>query len=383
MWEYPFGQQINARGEEDYAKCITPVDLRDHYKSYKHSSSSKQVKQVVRRNAKQVRDVVLTSWLPQRMDPHISSKNANFYLNTPKGGRNAILYVDFVYTQLIRHTYVLLHSLNVSKRKGKKFNFSKIFTYKYNYKPCEEHQVGKYLDHYNISSDLAGGAHFFTYSWAGKKKKKKRETGKEIGEETEADAETDAETAQRGSKANFNMCIYLPTEKEVDILFIVQKLHKYFHFNLYVPITTEENSLFFFPFDLHNNLLVKHRFGIFVPYLYLHHCAEGGTNRGSSLHLNLSPSNLVTDTLYDFSFTERENIFFIPLLAYNNYGARVGSGKGYYDRALRQGGEEEEKKNVKVSLSLEVLLYEIDFLEPTDILLDYVVNERGVYHFVS
>ncbi|KMZ77533.1 hypothetical protein PVIIG_01503 [Plasmodium vivax India VII] len=347
MWEYPFGQQINARGEEDYAKCITPVDLRDHYKSYKHSSSSKQVKQVVRRNAKQVRDVVLTSWLPQRMDPHISSKNANFYLNTPKGGRNAILYVDFVYTQLIRHTYVLLHSLNVSKRKGKKFNFSKIFTYKYNYKPCEEHQVGKYLDHYNISSDLAG------------------------------------ETAQRGSKANFNMCIYLPTEKEVDILFIVQKLHKYFHFNLYVPITTEENSLFFFPFDLHNNLLVKHRFGIFVPYLYLHHCAEGGTNRGSSLHLNLSPSNLVTDTLYDFSFTERENIFFIPLLAYNNYGARVGSGKGYYDRALRQGGEEEEKKNVKVSLSLEVLLYEIDFLEPTDILLDYVVNERGVYHFVS
>ncbi|GAB69267.1 hypothetical protein PCYB_146950 [Plasmodium cynomolgi strain B] len=198
MWVYPFGQQINSRGEEDYKKCITPVDLRDHYENYKHSSRSKQVKEVVRRNAKR------------------------------------------------------------------------------------------------------------------------------------------------------------------------------------------QNSLIFFPFDIRNNLLVKHRFGIFVPYLYVHHCAERGTNTGTCSQLNLSPANLVMDTVYNFSFTERENIFFIPLLAYNNYGARVGSGKGYYDRAFNQGGEEEEKKkNVKISLSLEVLMYEIDFLEPTDILLDYVVNERGVYHFVS
>ncbi|ANQ10991.1 Uncharacterized protein PCOAH_00052210 [Plasmodium coatneyi] len=369
MWVYPFGQHINARGEEDYTKCITPVDLRDHYKNYKHTSSNKQVKQIVRRNAKQVRDVVLTSWLPQRMDPHIKNEDAKIRLSNPKGGTKTILYVDFVYTQLIRHTYVLLHSLNVNKRKEKKFNFSKIFTYKYNYKPCEEDQVGKYLDHYKISNDLAGCAHFFMYSWAGEKKK------------TEITAET--ETAEQcENKANFNMCIYLPTKKEVDILFIFQKLHKYFYFNLYVPIVTEQNSLIFFPFDLRNNLLVKHRFGIFVPYLYLHYCAERGTNGGSSLPLNLSPANLVMDTLYNFSFSERENIFFIPLLAYNNYGARVGSGKGYYDRALKQAGEE-VKKNVKVSLSLEVLRYEIDFLEPTDILLDYVVNERGVYHFVS
>ncbi|KJP87376.1 hypothetical protein AK88_02933 [Plasmodium fragile] len=351
------------------------MDLRDHYKNYKHSSSNKQVKEVVRRNAKRVRDVVLTSWLPQRMDPHINNKDAKIHLNNPTGGTEAILYVDFIYTQLIRHTYVLLHSLNVNKRKGKQFNFSKIFTYKYNYKPCEQHQVGKYLKHYNISNDLAGCANFFIYSWAGEKKKQKRETK----------IETETEKQQRENEANFNMCIYLPTKKEVDILFILQKLQKYFYFNLYVPVVTEQNSMIFFPFDLHNNLLVKHRFGIFVPYLYLHHCAERGTNGGSNLHLNLSPANLVKDTLYNFSFTERQNIFFIPLLAYNNYGARVGSGKGYYDRAFnKQGGEDvEEKKNVKISLSLEALLYEIDFLEPTDILLDYVVNERGVYHFVS
>ncbi|EUD64889.1 hypothetical protein C922_04733 [Plasmodium inui San Antonio 1] len=377
MWVYPFGQEINARGEEDYTKCITPVDLRDHYKNYKHSSSNKRVKQVVRRNAKRVRDVVLTSWLPQRMDPHINNKDAKIHLSNAKGADN-ILYVDFVYTQLIRHTYVLLHSLNVNRRKEKKFNFSKIFRYKYNYKLCEEQQVAKYLDHYNISNNLAGCAHFFVYSWAGERKKKKREAGIEA----ETDTETETEAGQCENKANFNMCIYLPTEKEVDILFILQKLHKYFYFNFYVPIITEENSLIFFPFDLRNNLLVKHRFGIFVPYLYVHHCTERGTNRSSSLHLNLSPANLVMDTLYNFSFTERENIFFIPLLAYNNYGARVGSGKGYYDRAFKHEGDE-EKKNVKVSLSLEVLLYEIDFLEPTDILLDYVVNERGVYHYVS
>ncbi|CAA9991244.1 conserved Plasmodium protein, unknown function [Plasmodium knowlesi strain H] len=373
MWVYPFAKQINEQGEEDYTRCITPVDLRDHYKNYKHSSSNKQVKHIVRRNAKQVRDVVLTSWLPQPMDPHINNKDAKICLNNPNGGTKTILYVDFVYTQLIRYTYVLLHSLNVNRRKEKKFNFSKIFTYKCNYKLCEEDQVGKYLDHYNISNDLAGCAHFFMYSWAGEKKEKKKK---------KKTAETEA-TEQCKNKANFNMCIYLPTEKEVDILFIFQKLHKYFYFNLYVPIITDQNSLIFFPFDLRNNLLVKHRFGIFVPYLYVHYCAEKGINRGSNLPLNLSSANLVMDTLYNFSFTEKENIFFIPLLAYNNYGARVGSGKGYYDRALNQAEQEKKKKNVKVSISLEVLMYEIDFLEPTDILLDYVVNERGVYHFVS
>ncbi|GAW83813.1 hypothetical protein, conserved [Plasmodium gonderi] len=359
---YPFHQKINTHKEESYANCIIPMNLREHYKNYEHKSSHKEIKQVVRKNAKRVRDVVLTSWLIERMHPFDSDKREDINTCKSNGGMCDILYVDFVYTQLIRHTYVLLSFLKVNKRKNKTFNFNKIYKYKYNYKSCEQREVMEYMGNYgiHINADALGCFQFFTYYMGGKKNNKKMKTDK------------------CENKSNFNMCIYIPTKKEIDILFIIHKLYKYFYFNLYVPITTEEeNKLIFFPFDLTNNLLIKDHFGIFIPYLYVHYNSKGEINKDKNLHLN--SSNLVTDNIYNFTFNDHDNIFFIPLIAYNKYGARIGSGKGYYDRALKPG--DNKKNNIKISISFDIFLYDIDFLENTDIILDYVINEKGIYYF--
>ena len=69
-------------------------------------------------------------------------------------------------------------------------------------------------------------------------------------------------------------------------------------------------------------------------------------------------------------------VVFVPLLAYDLYGNRVGYGKGYYDKFLAQCGE----KCIKIGLS---------FFEPVkkilsssqDIKLNYCVTPNKIYKF--
>ena len=71
------------------------------------------------------------------------------------------------------------------------------------------------------------------------------------------------------------------------------------------------------------------------------------------------------------------DVVFIPLLAYDKSGERVGYGAGYYDRFLLN-----TKKNVlKVGLSFFEPVEKILNVEEHDIKLDYVITPKIVYDF--
>lgn len=71
------------------------------------------------------------------------------------------------------------------------------------------------------------------------------------------------------------------------------------------------------------------------------------------------------------------DVVFIPLLAFDIKGNRVGYGKGYYDRFLK------ECKNdiIKVGLSLFEAEDKITDIDPNDIPLDYCVTPDKIYSF--
>ncbi|WP_339650541.1 5-formyltetrahydrofolate cyclo-ligase [uncultured Maribacter sp.] len=71
------------------------------------------------------------------------------------------------------------------------------------------------------------------------------------------------------------------------------------------------------------------------------------------------------------------DVVFIPLLAFDKLGNRIGYGKGYYDRFLSQC-----KANViKIGLSLFEPEDFIEDMAPTDIPLDYCVTPKKTYTF--
>ena len=69
-------------------------------------------------------------------------------------------------------------------------------------------------------------------------------------------------------------------------------------------------------------------------------------------------------------------VVFIPLLAFDLYGNRVGYGKGYYDKFLAECGE----KCLKIGLSFFTPEKKIPS-SPLDIKLNYCVTPKKIYKF--
>ncbi|CAD2105985.1 conserved Plasmodium protein, unknown function [Plasmodium vinckei brucechwatti] len=387
-------------------------------KNYEYKYNNQQVKQNVRNNAKKVREIFLKNLTNEKRNQSFNTYEQNKienYQQNIQNEENLFGYKDYLYTNLIRQLYLFLSSMGVNKRTinennlDKKidntyqnhFNFQKMYKYTYNYKKMINEDVIKSLKKYNINK-FDDNLEFYTYAFSNK----------------------NSENFKRDyAKTNFNICIYLPTKKEIDILFIIDILYDYFYFNLYIPITTKENILIFFPFCFENNIIIKHNFNIFVPYLYIY---KNKYMEQKSIKFNLNSLNIITDKIFELEFQENKTIFFIPLIAYNKYGCRIGSGKGYYDRTfislykkakinyeknnksinqisnvsetnnLKENKNNETEKNiqnilikknkiidhVKVSVSFEAFLYDVDFNEPTDIILDYIINEKHIYKFL-
>ncbi|MDF4203496.1 5-formyltetrahydrofolate cyclo-ligase [Maribacter sp. SA7] len=71
------------------------------------------------------------------------------------------------------------------------------------------------------------------------------------------------------------------------------------------------------------------------------------------------------------------DVVFIPLLAFDEQGNRIGYGKGYYDRFL---GECKEDV-IKIGLSFFEAESNIEDVDTTDIPLDYCITPQNVYSF--
>ena len=71
------------------------------------------------------------------------------------------------------------------------------------------------------------------------------------------------------------------------------------------------------------------------------------------------------------------DVVFVPLLAFDDKGHRVGYGKGYYDRFLATC----RPNCIKVGLSFFEKEQDSFIIEPTDIPLDYCVTPEKIYPF--
>ena len=75
--------------------------------------------------------------------------------------------------------------------------------------------------------------------------------------------------------------------------------------------------------------------------------------------------------------TSKIDVVFVPLLAFDKKGNRVGYGKGFYDKFLAQCKPE----TIKIGLSFFEPEEQISDVFESDILLDYCVTPNGVYQF--
>jgi 5-formyltetrahydrofolate cyclo-ligase len=118
-----------------------------------------------------------------------------------------------------------------------------------------------------------------------------------------------------------------------------------------------------------------------------------------NIKLIISRSNSANGTMENFYFTEETilnvnkwgipeplsgercmsesiDLVFVPLLAFDKKGNRVGYGKGYYDRFL----SECRKDTIKVGLSLEEPVRKID-VELFDVTLTHCITPLKIYSF--
>ena len=71
------------------------------------------------------------------------------------------------------------------------------------------------------------------------------------------------------------------------------------------------------------------------------------------------------------------DVVFVPLLAFDQQGHRIGYGKGFYDKFL----SECKSETLKIGLSFFDAEEKIQDLFPTDVALDYCVTPSRVYSF--
>lgn len=75
--------------------------------------------------------------------------------------------------------------------------------------------------------------------------------------------------------------------------------------------------------------------------------------------------------------TEKIEVVFVPLLAFDKQGHRIGYGKGFYDRFLSECTPE----TIKIGLSLFEAEETIEGIFDSDVALDYCVTPNTVYRF--
>ena len=148
-------------------------------------------------------------------------------------------------------------------------------------------------------------------------------------------------------KAFFHIYLTIPEKKEVDtscIIPVLQGRDKH----IVVPKVSNETDLSHYLLS-DNTLLKKNKWNIPEP--------EGG-----------------------ISIDEQQlDVVFVPLLAFDESGYRVGYGKGYYDRFLNKC----RKDVIKVGLSLFPPIRRISDREAHDVALDYCITPEAIYDFSS
>jgi len=140
-----------------------------------------------------------------------------------------------------------------------------------------------------------------------------------------------------------NVAIYMSIKNEVRIEYIID-LNKDKKFNIYLPFCEKEDRICFTELEDINSMR-KDYFGI--------SCPKNG--------------NAVDEKNID--------VFFVPGLAFDISGNRVGYGKGCFDRILKNSG-----KSLFIGVCYDFQLISGDVLETdgNDIGMDFILTEKGM-----
>jgi|TARA_B100001540_G_scaffold38569_1_gene34248 5-formyltetrahydrofolate cyclo-ligase len=138
--------------------------------------------------------------------------------------------------------------------------------------------------------------------------------------------------------------LYYPSNYEVDTkkLFEILKSRKILQTSL--PIVSSNGEMFFSKWSLNEPLKVN-RYGFLEPVIYKR--------------------------------IRNPNVILIPLLAYDRFRNRLGYGKGYYDRFLRD--QLIKNKNIlTIGLAFSFQKYKKIPTSKFDMRLDYILTEKGI-----
>ena len=144
-------------------------------------------------------------------------------------------------------------------------------------------------------------------------------------------------------KKKIKLALYFPSSFEINVLNILE--YDYISKqNLLLPVIEENNSMNFFPWKK-NEVLKVNKYGMLEP---------------------IKSKNIVP------------NIMLVPLLAFDRYKYRLGYGKGFYDRYLNK--YLKKYKNILiVGVAFSFQKYHKLPVNNTDVKLDYILTEKGIY----
>ncbi|WP_309567541.1 5-formyltetrahydrofolate cyclo-ligase [Coxiella-like endosymbiont] len=149
-----------------------------------------------------------------------------------------------------------------------------------------------------------------------------------------------------------NIAFYKANNGEVSIDNVLTKAQT-IPKNCYLPVLRScQNYLDFYSYHL-ENLLIKNRFGIEEP--------------------DTSRETLISITNLD--------LIFLPLVAFDNRGNRLGRGLGYYDQALGSLEDRTLKKLILVGIAYNFQKIDTIPIEKWDIPLNFVITEHTIYQF--
>lgn len=143
-----------------------------------------------------------------------------------------------------------------------------------------------------------------------------------------------------------HIAFYMATKDEINLYTLWQSaLHA--QKKIYFPKITDQNTLLFLPAD-HNTVYRPNRFGIQEPQMHLNQAR--------------SPADL--------------DIIFIPLVAFDSEGHRLGMGGGFYDRTLAYA-----QPTWLIGVAYDFQRQATWAIDPWDVAMQHVITEHQCYSF--
>ena len=147
--------------------------------------------------------------------------------------------------------------------------------------------------------------------------------------------------------------------------------NEYYHVFLPIEAQNEVNTVFILKVLRNKNkkiVLSKSDFG----NQEMQHFIFNNDTKIELNHLNIpEPKNGISVN------NDKIDVVFVPLLAYDNLGNRVGYGKGFYDKFLSNC----QPKTIKIGLSFFNPEKIIDDININDVKLDYCLTPNYIYKF--